>query len=595
MPIQSRWSMPIPSISLPTYVFGSSNGPLPDRLALIDANKPDTHFFTLSSYRLWAKRVAVGLQKAGLQPGDRVLLFSGNSIFFPVLFMGVLMAGGIFTGANPSYVARELAHQLRDSDAKFLVTASGSLEVALEAAGTIGLGKNRMFIFDDEPYEGRGSDLVEVRHWKALIGSVREGENFEWTEPLSPKDTTACLNYSSGTTGVPKGVEITHTNYVANASQSRFLTEFSRDSGKNPNDQKWLCFLPMYHAMAQTIFIMSGPSRGIQVYIMPKFDFLQMLENLQKFKITELIAVPPIIIALAKSPVVNNFDLSHIHSVLSGAAPLGREISKELEDRWKAGDVNLKQGWGMTEATCTVLSWDPRKWSNSAAVGELVPNCEAKIMNDEETAEVPRGERGEIWVRGPNIMKGYWRNEKATKETLTPEGWMKTGDICYVDEDNYFFIVDRKKELIKVKGSQVAPAELEAILLEHPDVADAAVVGVSISGEELPRAYVVLIQGGKATEDDIARFMDGKVSRNKRLTGGVKFVEIIPKNPVSQTATELPTSVDAFIVRQDSSKAVTGAGQEGGGRWRYQDVQIMKTFFRQLSQPGSVARFFWEV
>lgn len=186
----------------------------------------------------------------------------------------------------------------------------------------------------------------------------------------------------------------------------------------------------------------------------------------------------------------------------------------------------------MTECTCSALSWDPREHSDSFGVGKPNPNCEVRIMNLEGTSEVRDGERGELWMRGPNVMKGYWRNPTATAETLTPDGWLKTGDICYRDANGIFFIVDRMKELIKVKGLQVAPAELEAVLLEHPGVADAGVVGVTVQGEERPRGYVVLKSGSSIPAEEIMRFMIPKVSKHKLLTGGIVFTDVIPKNPV---------------------------------------------------------------
>ncbi len=552
MPIKSRWSIPITEVSLPTWLFGSPNGPLSDARALNDANRPDTHYLTFEQFRLWSKRVAVGLQKAGLQPGDRVLLFSGNTLFFPVVFMGIVMAGGIFTGANPTYVARELAHQLKDSDAKFLLCADGSLDVGIEAASIISMGKERVFIFDDLALEGTGKGRLGVRNWNTLFATVGEASRFAWKDARSPKDTTCCLNYSSGTTGVPKGVEITHYNYVANAEQVIALASLRPDFQERRKTSRWLCALPMYHAygihphnffqnlstnniQGQTFFITIGPKLGIPVYIMPKFDFLQLLSHVQRFKITELSLVPPIVVALAKHPDVKNFDLSSVRNIGSGAAPLSQSVAEEVNKLWPSGEINLKQGWGMTETTCSVMGWDPLSKSHSSSVGELLANCEAKLMNAEGTAEVPRGTAGELWVRAPNVMKGYWRNPAATSETLTPDRWLKTGDICYVDEHNRFTIVDRKKELIKVKGNQVAPAELEGVLLEHEMVADAAVVGVTIDGEEKPRAYVVLKEDakGRITGGELVKWMDSRVARHKRLTAGVVFVDAIPKNPVS--------------------------------------------------------------
>lgn len=289
--------------------------------------------------------------------------------------------------------------------------------------------------------------------------------------------------------------------------------------------------------MAQTIFGLNALKQNIPVYFMAKFDFVQMLEYTQKYRITFLILVPPVVVALAKHPITKKYDLSSVENVGSGAAPLGREVCVELEKLWPNGQVNVKQGWGMTEITCSALGWHPEEYSDSFSVGELNANTEAKIV-DEADKEVAQGERGEIWVRAPNVMKGYWNRPDATAETLTPDGWLKTGDIAYVDQSGKFFIVDRKKELIKVKGNQVAPAELEALLLDFDPVADVAVIGVINGIEEEPRAYIVLKEGAKTSENEIHEWFNKQVTRTKRLTGGIRFVQAIPKNPVSTPSIE---------------------------------------------------------
>ncbi|GLA34263.1 hypothetical protein AnigIFM63309_005686 [Aspergillus niger] len=536
MPFKSRWQIDIPNTHLASALLTSPTHPLSKtHRCFSEAARPDTHYFTPHVFRLWCQRFAAGLRKHGLQPGDRLLLYSGNDLFFPVVFLGTIMAGGIFTGANPSYVARELAYQLQDSGATYLICAEGSLDTGIEAAGLAGLNRDRVFVFSNAIYDGQGGAVKGCRYWGDLIASEDEGSGFAWDDLSSAElaDRTLALNYSSGTTGRPKGVEITHKNYVANLRQFNHLSYLNPDWKDKQTRTRWLCFLPMYHAMAQNIFIASALSRDIPVYIMPKFDFLKVLEYTEKFRISDLILVPPVAVALAKHPAARSgqYDLSSVESVSCGAAPLGREVCVEVEALWEPGRINVKQGWGMTEATCSMMGWDPNEISESASVGEPNPNCEAKIMADDGVTELGRNQRGELWVRGQNVMKGYWRNPQATRETKTADGWLKTGDIAYVDDSNKFHIVDRKKELIKVKGNQVAPAELEALLLEHPGVADAAVIGVPRNDDESPRAYIVLKSGQTATEKDIVAFMDGKVSAIKRLTGGVVFLDAIPKNP----------------------------------------------------------------
>ncbi|CAI7614319.1 unnamed protein product [Penicillium glandicola] len=532
MPYKSRWTIDIPDIHLASLLLQSPATPLSKtHKCYLEATHPETHYLTTHDLRLWSQRFAVGLRKSGLRPGDRVLLFSGNDLFFPVVFLGVIMAGGIFTGANPTYVARELAHQLQDSDATYLLCTSSKLETGLEACKQANLPKNRLFVYDISIYDGITNPQQGCAYWSDLLASEEEGRSFIWDELNTPalSSRTLALNYSSGTTGCPKGVEISHKNYVANMLQYCHRATLDPEYEARLARSRWLCFLPMYHAMAQNIFIAAALYRATPVYLMARFDFLKMLEYTQRFRITDFILVPPVVISLAKHPDVGRFDLSSVEAVSSGAAPLGREVSEEVERLWPPGKINIKQGWGMTEATCSVLGWNPTEISNSASVGELNANCEAKIMLDgEEVTE--HNSRGELWVRAPNVMKGYWRNEKATQETKTEDGWLLTGDIAYVD-DGKFHIVDRMKELIKVKGNQVAPAELEALLLEHPAISDVAVIGVVINNDERPRAYVVLRPGKSATAKEITHFMDDKVSAFKRITGGVVFLDAIPKNP----------------------------------------------------------------
>ncbi|KAI2630101.1 acetyl-CoA synthetase-like protein [Xylaria nigripes] len=540
MVIHSRWQTEIDVCSLPKWVFGSSFGPLPETPQFIDPERPETHFITRVGYRLWSKRMALGLQRAGVKTGDRVLLFSGNNLFFPIVFMGILMSGGIFTGANPSYVARELAYQLADSGACMLIAADASMEIAMEAAELAGLPKDRVYSFDATPMQGqRGNPRLGSRHWTELLAPEADAAKFDWVEPADPKEAACCLNYSSGTTGVPKGVEVSHYSYVANGSQVVYIENLNPDIKEKRKTYRYLCFLPWYHAYGQTYFSSTYPHLGLPVYIMPSFDFEKMLKYIQKYRISHIMAVPPIIVALAKNPLSRKYDLSSVQYVGSGAAPLGSEMADEVSKLWPTGAVPVRQGWGMTEMTCSVTGAHPLDTQRTTSVGEIMVNSKARLMKTDGSGEITSAnEQGELWVTGPGLMKGYWKKPQATAETthFDPDGtrWLKTGDIAYVDKyepGGKLHIVDRIKELIKVKGNQVAPAELEAVLLENSAVTDVGVVGVTINGEEVPRAYVVPNPAVKSSEKEIAKWLETRVVRYKWLKGGVKFIKAIPKNP----------------------------------------------------------------
>lgn len=560
MVVKSEYTIDIPQHGFPTLIFGDPGEALPDdKPCLLDHANPEKRHFTRHSFRLWSQRFAAGLQKAGLKKGDRVVVFSTNNLFYPVVFMGVIMAGGIFSGCNPTYSALELAHQIRDSDPAFVLSQGGdAMKTCLDAAKRVGRGhEKRTFVFDDRHFDHNPSKKVQPQegdlgcpHWSSLIASKADGEIFAWDPLMGPneaRDTTMALNYSSGTTGLSKGVEITHGNYVANVLQyNNTMVQDVDYELKHRSNERWLCFLPLYHAMAQMLMLGVAQYRRTPVYIMEKFDFETVLQNAEKYRISHLILVPPVIIMLAKRPETKKYDLSSVRFIGSGAAPLSREVSEEVENLWPKGVINVKQGWGMTECTCSLLGWTPNKYSTDHSVGWPNANAEAKIMSlpDEfssgpssttsEARELGPNEDGELWVRGPQLMKGYWRNPKATAETLTPDGWLRTGDIGYYDHENKFFISGRLKELIKVKGMQVAPAELDGVCLESEGVADAAVVGVTINGQEHPRAYIVLKDGVAATSstaDRIVKEVNAKLSPHKRITGGLVFVDVLPKNP----------------------------------------------------------------
>ncbi|KAK5054520.1 hypothetical protein LTR84_001411 [Exophiala bonariae] len=573
MPQKSRWTVDIPIISLPSLLLGDPSALLPDTPAYIDAQDPDRLKLSWRDYALWCKRVAAGLLDAGLCPNDRVLVYSGNNIFFPVVFMGVIMAGGIISTANPAFVGRELAYQIKDSQPRFLLIAEASIASAREAARLANYSPHRISIFDDAPPLGSGGqDVGEIRHWKHMIATKERTEGFRWKEMRTIEDArqTAALLYSSGTTGVPKGVEITHYGLVANCVQLGHLRTLDPNRTK---PQRLLAVLPMYHGLGLLTFATMAPYYRRPTVIMKRYSLLGMLENIQRFQITELMLVPPILVAMANSPEarMGSYDLSSIRKVSVGAAPLSREKCEELETLWPKGHVNVKQGWGMTEFDSTVLNglgnlsltllrlpisilnWDEREVSRTQAVGEPVANCEVKIMDDEGLKEVIPGQAGELWCKTPTMMKGYWGKPEETAKVVTPDGWLKTGDIAFADGNGKYVIIDRKKELIKVKGNQVAPAELEALLLEHPDILDAAVIGIERNEDQIPLAYVVRKSGSQVSADAILQYMAERTAKIKRIAGGIIFCDMIPKNP---------SLLDRVVeeIQADGGKAVAAYG-----------------------------------
>lgn len=368
MVVKSKYKIDIPQHSFPTLIFGSPEDVLNnDKPCLIDHLHPENRFLTRHTFRTWSQRLAAGLRQAGLPKGGRVVVFSTNSISYPIIFMGVIMAGGIFSGCNPTYSAYELAHQIRDADPVFVLSQGGdALQTCLKATKMVGRGhEKRTFLLDDcifaeDVRQQRNQERMSgCPHWSSLIACEFDGGKFAWDPLMGPneaRNTVMALNYSSGTTGLSKGVEITHGNYVANVIQYNHNTcQDVEYELKYRSLERWLCFLPLYHAMAQMIMLGVAQYRRTPVYIMEKFDFLTTLKNVEKFRISHLIIVPPVVVMLAKRPETKNFDLSSLRGIGSGAAPLSREVSEEVENLFPKDAMNIKQGWGMTEYVTNTL------------------------------------------------------------------------------------------------------------------------------------------------------------------------------------------------------------------------------------------------
>ncbi|BCS17229.1 acyl--CoA ligase [Aspergillus puulaauensis] len=514
----------IPRSNILSYLY-PANQTVSNQPIWIDANDPNN---SLSPRQMlsWVRRLGYGLDRLGVGKGEVVMIYTPNHIFVPVAYQGIVGSGRIFSGANPIYTQFEIEHQIKDAGVKTILVHPSLVSTAVAAASRVGLSKERIFQFSDYPCTPKEG----VLDWRNMIGTEEEASRWKWDEMVdSSVSTAATINYSSGTTGLPKGVCVSHYNLVANVEQTIFMRDRELPHALVPAsrpEERWVGFLPLYHAYGQLYACLMAPKLGFPVYIMRKFVYEEFLDVIQRYRITHLQVAPPILIMLDKRPETSRYDLSSVKNILCGAAPLSLDLQNRIQKRFR---TNVVQGWGMTEVTCGAIHVPGGLYDESGSVGQLDPNCECKLL-DEDGRPVPAGEPGELHVRGPNICLGYWRNDEATKASLDGDGWLKTGDIMVV-KDNWFWVVDRKKELIKVNALQVSPAELEAVLLAHDSIADAGVVGVMLDGQECPRAYVQAKDEarGRLSAVQIQEYMKDRVAKHKQLTGGVQFVDEVPR------------------------------------------------------------------
>ncbi|OJD33023.1 4-coumarate-ligase [Diplodia corticola] len=535
MPQESPFDIDIPACNILDYLFPTESEPS-DEPIWIDADNTERNL-SPKHLLLWAKRLGLGLQQLGLDRGDVVMVYSSNHLFVPVAYCGIAGAGYIFSGCNPAYGVEETVYQIENTGAKAIFVDPALVATLLKAASNTNFPHNRIFLFSDTECSPQRS----LSDWRSILAPPSLASTWRWPS-LSPqlaRTTTAVLNYSSGTTGLPKGVMITHQNIIANTAQSLYMRDLEQPytpSTRPP--ERWLGFLPLYHAYGQLWSISAAAKSLTPTYIMraSPFSFPAFLRHISTHRITHLQTAPPVVVMLAKRLETMrdaDTDIRSLRNILCGAAPLSAELQNEVADRF---GVRVVQTWGMTELTCSAMHVPGGRDDRSGSVGYADPNCEVKLVDDEgrEEGGAAAGGRGEVCVRGPNVCLGYWRNEGATREAFDEDGFLRTGDVAVRDEGGRYWIVDRKKELIKVKGFQVAPAEMEAVLLENEAVADAAVVGVQTDHEELPRAYVVLkdhVKGGKVSEEEIASWTARRVAKHKQLLGGIVFIEEVPKSP----------------------------------------------------------------
>jgi acyl-CoA synthetase (AMP-forming)/AMP-acid ligase II len=501
--VRSPFPLPqIPETSVSSFALRHSPR-LGDKPALIDAASGRT--IAYGELRGLVRRAAAGLAAHGFRQGDVLAIYAPNLPEYAVAAHAVLSLGGVVTTANPLYTPAELAKQLTDSRARAIVTVPPFLDAAREGAS-----------------EARCRELYVVGD---AAGATPFGALMELGEDppevsIDPDDTAALL-YSSGTTGVPKGVELTHRAIVANMIQTATALDYREDDTV-------IAVAPFFHALGFAVLLNAGLSAGATVVSLPRFDLEAFLRAIEDHRATGTVIVPPIALALARHPIVDRYDLSSLRFAGCGAAPLGKEVEEECAERL---GCLFHQGYGMTEATASIAI--PRvaepELHHYGQAGILVGGTEARVVDPVFGADLGTAGTGEIWIRGPQLMRGYLGRPAETAETIDADGWLHTGDIGRVDSDGRVFITDRIKELIKYKAYQVAPAELEALLCTHPAVAAAAVIGApDEEAGELPTAFVVI--SGEVSDDELMSWVAERVAPHKRIRR-VERIEEIPCSP----------------------------------------------------------------
>lgn len=472
----------------------------PDRVVMTDG--PSRRQLTAGALKDGIKRLAGGLNAAGLGQGVVTALMAPNIPEYAIVFHGVAFAGGTVTTINPTYTAAEARHQLADAGAQLLITVPMFLETARTAAE--GTGVTQIAVI------GQAEGAVGLDD---LMGPPQAAQT-----SIDTAAHVVVLPYSSGTTGMPKGVMLSHDNLVANVDQAAPRTAVQ------PGETT-IAFLPFFHIYGMTVLLNLYLSEGGALITLPRFDLTAFLQMAQDHNVRQLWVVPPVALALAKHPLVNDFDLSAVTRVFSGAAPLGSEVTDAIKARL---GCDAMQGFGMTELSPVSHASGSGDFRDGAS-GRALAGTSCRIVS-EDGHDLGPGEEGELWISGPQVMLGYLNNAQATAETIVDGGWLRTGDLAMVDDDGYLFLRDRVKELIKVKGFQVAPAELEAVLMGHPGIADAAVIGVpDDEAGERPVAFIVAAPEAEIDEATVKAHLTGQLSTYKQIKSAT-FVDAIPKS-----------------------------------------------------------------
>ncbi|MFV2125919.1 AMP-binding protein [Micromonospora sp. LOL_013] len=491
----------IPDLSLPAFVLQRAEQ-YGDRTALVDVAGGDG--YTYRQLASMVRRLAAGLHARGLRRGDVLAMLAPNVPEYPIVVLAASLAGGTVVVLNPIDTPDDLAGHLTDAGAKLLVTVPSEVPKAAALAARTKI--EEIVVMGEADGATPLSELLSDEPAPEVA--------------IDPAQDVAALLHSSGSTGRPKGVMLTHRNIVATVLQTRTVTPLGAD-------EKVLAMPPFHHAFGLIMVMSASLLQGATIVTMPRFDPEGYVKAIHDHRITRLYIVPTLAVLLARSPLPDRYDLSSVRSIVSGGAALDPEIARLCRERL---GCHIAQGYGLTEAMTSFMQLEEPLVP--ASVGRTAPNVECRIVDVNTGAQLGAHQRGEILIRGPHVMKGYLNAAEVTSKVLRPDGFLHTGDLGYLDDDGELFLVDRIKELIKYKGQQVSPVELEAVLMTHPKVADAAVIGVpDEEASEIPKAFVVAKE--PTTEQELMAFVAERVAPYKKIRQ-IEFIEQIPRTPVGK-------------------------------------------------------------
>ncbi|KAF7189031.1 Phenylacetyl-CoA ligase epaB [Pseudocercospora fuligena] len=505
MPLLAQTHLDIPTKDLISWCQDNHSTYDQNKAIYVDTATGDT--ISANQAYKYIRQLVAGFRAAGLKRGDCVCIHSFNNLYYPILVQGIVAAGGVFVGTNPSYTAYELEHAIKTSKARYMIAEPDLLDAPKKVARQLGLTDDRILLLSDDANSQHAT-------WRSLL---RHGEQ-DWVrfnDLETAKNTTAFLMFSSGTTGLPKAAQLSHYNLVA-----EHTLVHENPHHPSPFPVSMPCPLPLFHAAMAPYVHTSALRSGLTAYIMRRFEPSAYLAAIKKYSITRLMMVPPMVIAVLNlshtEPARVRASLASVRSVVAGAAPSDAATQNKLAT-FLPQSAAFTQLWAMTETSCIATYFYPPKSDSSGSVGRLMPDMDCKLIDSDGKEIGPYDVQGELCVRGPTVIRGYLDNPKANTESWDDEGYFHTGDIAVLSSKNdLWYIVDRNKELIKVRGFQVSPAEVEGVLLSHPSIKEAAVFGIVVGGKgEVPRAHIIKREGIELSEEEVKDWIKDKLARYK--------------------------------------------------------------------------------